>query len=121
MRNITKDFLVPGSMDGQIVRKKNSRRRKCDVVFLDELDTELTQRLDAGDFSEPYTTIIMLCVTNKHEFIIGDARTQSLTTKNFASEPPTFGEIAGLNLAKCNAQVATWRNRLRDHSIPYAR
>ena len=70
-------------MDGQIVRKKNSRRQKCDVVFLDELDTELTQKLDAGDFSEPYTTIIMFCVTNKHKFIIGDARMQSPTTKKF--------------------------------------
>ena len=51
----------------------------------------------------------------------GDARTQSPTTKNCASEPPTFGEIAGFNLAKCNAQVSTRRNRLLDHGIPYAR
>ena len=34
----------------------------------------------------------------------GDARTQSPTTKNCASKPPTLGEIAGFNWAKCNAQ-----------------
>ncbi len=37
----------------------------------------------------------------------GDARTQSPTTKNFAPEFPTFGEIADFNLAECNAQVST--------------
>ena len=37
----------------------------------------------------------------------GDARTQSPTTKNCAPEFPTFGEIAGFNLAECNAQVST--------------
>ncbi len=34
----------------------------------------------------------------------GDARTQSPTTKNCAPEFPTFGEIAGFNPAKCNAE-----------------
>jgi len=35
---------------------------------------------------------------------LGDARTQSPTTKNCAPEFPTFGEIAGFNWAKCNAE-----------------
>lgn len=49
MKNISKDFLVPGSSDQQIARNKNSRKRKCEVVFLDILDAELVQRVQAGD------------------------------------------------------------------------
>ena len=35
---------------------------------------------------------------------MGDARTQSPPTKNYAPESPTFGEIAGFNRTKCNAR-----------------
>ena len=35
---------------------------------------------------------------------MGDARTQSPTTKNCASESPTFGEIARFSPAECNAK-----------------
>jgi hypothetical protein len=48
MNNISKDFLAPGSLDQQIVRNKNCKRRRCEVVFLDMLDAELAQRVKAG-------------------------------------------------------------------------
>ena len=48
LKNVSKDFLSPGSLDTTISRNVNSRRRKCDVIFLDRLDPHLSNQIRAG-------------------------------------------------------------------------
>lgn len=48
LKNVSKDFLSPGSLDLTISRHVNNRRRKCDVIFLDRLDPQQSNQIRAG-------------------------------------------------------------------------
>lgn len=50
LKNVSKDFLSPGCSDTSIARNINSKRRKCEVIFLDMLDTHLSQQIHAGGY-----------------------------------------------------------------------
>lgn len=49
-KNVSKDFLSPGCSDTNISRNVNSKRRKCEVIFMDMLDTQLIQQICAGEY-----------------------------------------------------------------------
>ena len=53
LKNVSKDFLVPGSTNTlNISRNINSKRRKCEVIFLDTLEPQLGDQIRAGKFCE---------------------------------------------------------------------
>lgn len=45
---IVKDFLMPGESSTVVTRNKTSRRRKCDVIYLNEVDDDQREQLLAG-------------------------------------------------------------------------
>ena len=46
--NCTKDFLDPQSLTTIITRNVSSKRRKCCVIYLDQLPAELREELKQG-------------------------------------------------------------------------
>ena len=46
--NVVKDFLMPGNKTTTITRNKTNRRRKCDVIVLSKVESDLRQQLLAG-------------------------------------------------------------------------
>ena len=60
LKNVSKDFLVPGCLDTTITRNINSKRRKCDVIFLDVLDPELTQQIHASEYKNETACILYI-------------------------------------------------------------
>ena len=47
---ITKDFLAPDDRSTTVVRNKNSKRRKCDAIFLQTMDEDQRDILLQGYF-----------------------------------------------------------------------
>lgn len=45
---IVKDFLNPSETSTVVTRNKNNRRRKCDVIYLNEVDDNQHEQLLAG-------------------------------------------------------------------------
>ena len=45
---IVKDFLKPGESSTVITRSKTGRRRKCDAIYLNEVDDDQRRQLLAG-------------------------------------------------------------------------
>ena len=45
---ITKDFLIPGDSAMQVRRNGNNKRRKCDIIFYDCIDTIIFQKLQSA-------------------------------------------------------------------------
>ena len=45
---ITKDFLIPGDSAMQVRRNGNNKRRKCDIIFYDCIDTIMFQKLQSA-------------------------------------------------------------------------
>lgn len=47
--NVAKDFVPKGSTDSVVRRPSNSHSRKCTVVWLDRIPSELQQKLQQGN------------------------------------------------------------------------
>ena len=45
---ITKDFLIPGDSAKQVRRNGNNKRRKCDFIFYDCINTIMLQKLQSA-------------------------------------------------------------------------
>ena len=45
---ITKDFLTPGDSAKQVRRNGNNKRRKCDIIFYNCIDTIMFQTLQSA-------------------------------------------------------------------------
>ena len=45
---ITKDFLIPGNSAKQVRRNGNNKRRKCDIILYDCIDTIMFQKLQSA-------------------------------------------------------------------------
>lgn len=46
--SIVKDFLKTGEVGTEVTRNKNSRRRKCDVIYQNKLDCDQCELLENG-------------------------------------------------------------------------